>query len=214
MRSLGRTLMLCAGVAAVGILVAVGPASAKGVPVGSVSVSTAQPQAGQPVEVVVRFADGFDLGDEFGWASGEIAVFAAARTDSSGWPLDRNDPGLPVRLHRMSKGVYRGSFTVAQPGEYVVVSRSAIVSHEDRLRGFVARPDFPVPLRVHVVSATGEPSRSSGISMLTIEVSAAFVAVIIAGAGIWFGSGRRSQQRAGDTPAEDRLLLSDGPHRP
>jgi hypothetical protein len=194
MRSLGRRLMLCAGVAAVGALVAAGSASAKGLPVGSVSVSTAQPQAGQPVEVVVRFADGFDLGDEFGWASGEIAVFAVARTDSSGWPLDRNDPGLPVRLRRMSKGVYRGSFTVADPGEYVVVSRSAIVSHEDRLRGFVARPDFPVPLRVHVVSAaTGKPSGSSGISMLTIEVSAAFVAVIIAGAGIWFGSGRRSQ---------------------
>jgi hypothetical protein len=186
--------MLCAGVAAVGVLVAVGPASAKGLPVGRVSVSTAQPQAGQPVEVVVRFADGFDLGEEFGWASGEIAVFAAEGTDSSGWPLNRNDPGFPVRLHRMSKGVYRGSFTVADPGEYVVVSRSAIVSHEDRLRGFVARPDFPVPLRVHVVSAaTGEPSGSRGISMLTIEASAAFVAVIIAGAGIWFGSGRRSR---------------------
>jgi hypothetical protein len=194
MRSLGRRLMLCAGVAAVGVLVAAGPASAKGLPVGSVRVSTAQPQAGQPVEVIVRFADGFDLGDEFGWASGEIAVVAAARTDSSGWPLNRNDPGLPVRLQRMSKGVYRGSFTVADPGEYVVVSRSAIVSHEDRLRGFVARPDFPVPLRVHVVSAaTGEPSGSSGSSMLAIEVSAAFVAVIITGAGVWFGSRRRSQ---------------------
>jgi hypothetical protein len=205
-----------------GVVVAAESAAAKGLPVESVSVSTAQPQTGQPIDVVVRFERGFDLGDEFAWASGEIAVYPAARTDSSGWPLDGNGSGLPIQLHRVSQGVFGGSFTVTDPGEYVLVSRSASISHGDRLQnGGRCRPcvwrDNVAPVRLHVADGATTPTGSSGTPMLAIGVTAASVAVIVAAAFLWLARRRGLRQRPEEPaviPVEDRVLVGHGPHRP
>jgi hypothetical protein len=223
MSSLAGRLMLCVGLGALGVVVAAGSAAAKGLPVESVSVSTAQPQTGQPIDLVVRFERGFDLGDEFAWASGEIAVYPAARTDRNGWRLDRNDRGLPIQLHRVSRSVFGGSFTVTDPGEYVLVSRSASISHDDRLRlgphacrGCVWRENV-APVRLHVADGATTQTGSSGTPMLAIGVTAVSVTVIVAAAFLCLARRRGLRQRPEEpavTPVEDRVLVGDGPKRP
>ncbi len=223
MSSLGRRLILYVGFTAIGVFGAVGSAAAKGLPVTSVRVSTSQPQAGQSVDVVVRFGRGFDLGDQYGWAGDEIVVFPTARTDGNGWPLDRNDPGVPVQLHRVTKGVYRGAFTVADPGEYVVISRSAFYSHEDPALGGAIAQDYPVPLRLHVARATdavaapsGSGSGSEGISMITVGVLTASVVAVVTVVAMSWRRRRGSRQRpdeAVSSPGEEHVLVGDGPYR-
>lgn len=217
MSSLGRRLLMCVGLAAVGLVLAVGPAGAKGLPIESVSVSSARPQTAQPVDVVARFGRGFNLGDEFAWASHEIAVFPVTRTDRNGWPVDRDDPGLPVQLHPVGNGVYRGSFTVADAGQYVVVSWSAFYAHEDPLSGVTETRDYPVPLTIRVAAAATAAPSSSGISMVTIGVIAACVGMILAIVALWSRGRRRSRHRHEELaaePVEDRVLVGDGPYRP
>jgi len=209
--------MSCVALAAVGVIVAVGSAGAKGLPIESVSVATVQPHAGQPVAVVVRFAPGFKLGDEYAWAAHEIAAFPAARTDRDGWPLDRTDAGLPIALHRVSDTVFRGSFTVADPGEYVIISWSAFYSHEDRNRGIVVTREYPIPLRLHVPDAPTALTGSSGTSTPAVGLIAAFVGVSLAVVGIWSVRRRASHLRAEHPsvePADDRRLVGAGPRRP
>ena len=210
MSRIARRLILLVGLAGTSVLGTLGPASAKVLPVESVSVSTTRPHTGKSVDVVVRFGDGFDLGDQFAWAMNEIAVFPTTRTDRDGWPVDRNDQGLPVRLRRVSKGLYRGSFTVASPGAYMVVSRSAFYANEDRLRGVVVTGDFAAPLRVPVAAAASTGARI--FSTVAVAVFAGCAA--LAGLAVWWRGRRRGSRRSSeDGPVEERVLVGEGAPR-
>jgi len=209
--------MLWVALPAVGVLLAVGTAGAKGLPVESVSVATVQPHAGQPVFVVIRFAPGFKLGDEDAWAAHEIAAFPKARTDREGWPLDRTDAGLPIALHRVSDTVFRGSFAVADPGDYVIVSWSSFYSYEDRGRGIVVTREFPTPLRLHIADAPTAVTGSGATSTLAIGLITAFAVVTLAVVGMWSVRRRASHLRPEQPavrPVKDRLLVGDAPRRP
>src|SRR5690242_8444895 len=111
-----------------------GPAAAKMLPFDRAVVTTQHPRAHQPVDVVVRFGNGFDIGD-YAWENDEVSVLPASHTDSGGYPLDRNDRGIAIRLHHIAKGTYRGSFVVPTAGDYVIVDWSSVFEREDRAIG-------------------------------------------------------------------------------
>jgi hypothetical protein len=123
----------------------------------------------------------------------------------------------------VSAGVYGGSFTVSDPGDYVIVSRSASISHADRLRfgpdacaGCVWR-DSAAPVSIDVADGATRPTGSSGIPILAMGVTAASVIVIVAVALLWLARRRGLRQppeEPAGTPPEDRVLVSDGVRRP
>jgi hypothetical protein len=185
MGSLARRVV-AVGVVGVALLLGDGVAAAKVLPVDSVAVVTAQPKDGQPVDVVVRFGQNFDLGD-FAWEDNEVAVFPAARTDANGWPLDRNDRGAPVKLRRVGRGVYRGAFVVADAGEYVLVDWSSVAAKEDRASGVVTTRSYAAPVRVRIAGATSAaPASGSGSASRDHWAlgAAGLIACVVAGAGV------------------------------
>ncbi len=211
-----RRLALAIGAAGVGVLLSSSAAEAKIPPVQSVAVVTPHPQAGHPVDVVVRFGNNFDLGD-FDWENGEVAVLPAARTDVHGWPLDRNDRGVPVRLHRVSKGVYRGSFLVTQPGEHVVIAWSSVSAKADRARGVVMTGRYAAPLRVRIDATTQAHapsiSRSTSDDHLTLggalPIGCVAIAAGVAAICLRRRRARRSVERT-SSPDGHRVLVGSG----
>lgn len=208
MRRFVRSIGMLAGLAAAVVLVVGVPASAKILGVESLKVTTARPHVGAPVTVVVRIGNGFHLSPQLGWAKNEIEALPTERTDRDGWPLDRADLGLPIRLHLVRAGVYRGSFTVADPGSYVVISRSAFYANEDRLRGVVMTGDIAAPIRVHVAAAASSGSGSSWMAL----AAALMTSAALAASAVWWRRRRRQQQNASDVPAqsEERELVGSG----
>ena len=199
MGSRGRRLAVAIGAAAVGVLLGTSGAEAKILPVDSVAVLTAQPTAGHPVEVVVRFGQNFDLGD-YAWENDEVSLFPAARTDATGWPLDRNDRGAPVHLHRVSKGVYLGSFVVAKAGDVVVVDWSSVYAKDDHASGVVTTRSYAAPLRVRIAGAPSAPA-PSGSGSISNDQSRLRVAVPIAGVVTATGIGALCLRRRRRPPA-------------
>jgi hypothetical protein len=193
MRSGSLRVVLCVGFAAALALGVAEPASAKIFPIESIAISTAQLTAGYPIDVVVRFGGGTFLGDSDATIGHELVLFPVARTDAAGWPLDRDDPGVPVPIRRVGPGLFRGSFVVDNPGEYRLVSWSAFFLHESQPR--VTR-NYPAPLAVHVAAgadAATARSDSSEISSTTAGAIAAGTIVIIASAAAWLRGRRRRQ---------------------
>jgi hypothetical protein len=155
MSAVGRRLTIVAVAASAALLLFAAPALAKALPVDSVVVETPRPEAGQPVAVVVRFGDNFDLGD-YAWENAEVSALPTARTNPQGWPLDRNDRGVPIKLHRVGKGMYRGSFVVVSPGDYVLVDWSSVYAKDDRAAGVVVTRTYPTPIKVHVRASSAQ----------------------------------------------------------
>jgi hypothetical protein len=127
--------------------------------VTAVNILTKHPKVDAPVQISVRFGNGFDLGDEYAWATNEVAVLPADRTGRHGWPRDRNDRGMAVPLHRVGHGRYRGSFVVHEPGDYVVFSSSSVIARETRLEGAVMKGTYPAPIKLTITGiAPAEPA--------------------------------------------------------
>ena len=124
-------------------------AFAKILPVTSIEVTTVQPTVGHRVDVLVRFAPNFKLGDAE-WENHEVSVIPTSKADAKGWPLDRTDRGTPVPLRRIGKGVFRGTFVVRQPGDYVVFAWSSVYAREDRLHGVVTKGHYATPVRLRI----------------------------------------------------------------
>jgi hypothetical protein len=228
MGSAVRRLAVAIGAAGVGVLLSSSAAEAKILPVDSVAVVTAHPKAGHPVDVVVSFGENFDLGD-FAWENGEVSVLPAARTDVNGWPLDRTITdvdgwpldrtiaAIPVKLHRVSKGVYRGSFIVTQPGEYVVVDWSSFYAKEDRARGVVMTRSYAAPIRVRIYAAmqAHAPSVSGSTSHdhLTLGGAVLIGCVAMAAGVAAICLRRRRARRIVEIPPShggDRILVGSG----
>jgi hypothetical protein len=142
-----RRALAGGAVAAAALAMAAPPAGAKGLPIGSVSVST----------VTVRFRPGLDYIDA-GWEDFEIFLLSAARTDAQGWPLvpGEHDKSIPIR--RVGFGVFRGTAVVRTPGEYVVLDTSSLSAHIQRAQHFaIINGGDASPVRLHVVA----PARAS-----------------------------------------------------
>lgn len=191
-------MLVGCGVACAALLVTVGPVTAKLLPVDSVLVETARPQATRPIDIVVRFGNDFDLGDEFDWAQNEVSVLPVERTDTQGWPLERTDRGQPVALRRVGVGAYRGSFVVSEPGTYVIVEWSSFYAKEGRSAGVAAPREYPAPIKVQVAEvaatthATGSSSGDSGITA-PLALAGVAIAAVAATAALY----RRRAKAAG-----------------
>jgi hypothetical protein len=157
-RSLARTASAVM-VVSVLIFVCAQEAAAKVLPVTAVDILTKHPKVDAPVQISVRFGNGFDLGDEYVWATNEVAVLPADRTGRHGWPRDRNDRGMAVPLRRVGHGRYRGSFVVHEPGDYVVFDWSSVIARETRLEGAVVKGTYPAPIKLTISGiAPAEPA--------------------------------------------------------
>jgi hypothetical protein len=124
-------------------------AFAKILPVTSIEVTTVRPTVGHRVDVLVRFAPNFTLGDAE-WENYEVAVMPAGKADARGWPLDPADRGTPVPLRRIGKGVFRGTFVMRRPGDYFVFAWSSVYAREDRLHGVVTKGHYATPVRLRI----------------------------------------------------------------
>ncbi len=140
-------------------------AEAKLLPVDRVAIATLHPVAGHPIQVVVTFGDGFDLGD-YARENAEVSVLPVARTDALGWPLDRRHRGVPIHLHRVGHGVYRSSFVVSSPGHYSVVDWSALYAKESLAAGAVVSRAYPPPQPIQVQPST-PGTRHDGSNLFT-----------------------------------------------
>jgi hypothetical protein len=124
-------------------------AFAKVLPVASIHVATPNPTSGSPIRILVRFGENFDLPDA-PWENFEVSVVSADRTDSGGWPLDRDYRGTLVPLRRTSKGVYGGSIVVDRSGDFVVFAWSSVYAREMIGQGVVMKFRYASPLRLLV----------------------------------------------------------------
>jgi hypothetical protein len=187
----------------IAFLVGADAAGAKILPVDTVEVVTTQPTAGHPIAVVVRFGENFDLGD-FAWENSEVGVLPADRTDADGWPLDQNDRGVAVPLRRISKGVYRGTFVVNQPGDYVVIDWSSVYAHDARAHGDLVTRTYAAPIRVRIGAAAPATARSvasSGAHRVPTLDLAAWVASCAVLIGIVTATAIRRRTRPSRTAA-------------
>ena len=152
----GGKVAITIGAALVTLVAAAPPAGAKGLPIASVSVSTATPTVRKPFTVTVRFEPGQDFGD-YPWEDVEVSVLPAALTDAQGWPVASLDGrGKYIPIHRVGFGVFRGTAVVRHPGDFVIVDWSAVVIRHDRAQGIVnVGPNDATPVRLHVVRAAG-----------------------------------------------------------
>jgi hypothetical protein len=160
-----------------------------------------QPTVGYRVDVLVRFGPNFELSDAE-WENHEVSVIPAGRADAKGWPLDRTVRGTLVPLRRISKGVFRGTFVVRRPGDYVVFAWSSVYAREDRLHGFVTKGHYATPVRFRVFGGATTAShrvaraaaQTSSQSSLALWVPPSILSIGI-GAGLVI-HGVRSRQRA------------------
>src|SRR5258706_7449645 len=134
MRRIGTRIVLATALVAIALLWQADAAFAKILPVTSIEVTTVRPTVGHRIDVLVRFAPNFNLGDA-AWENYEVSVMPSSKADARGWPLDHGDRGTPVPLRRIAKGVFRGTFVVRRPGDYFVVAWSSVYARQDRLRG-------------------------------------------------------------------------------
>jgi hypothetical protein len=165
-------------------------AFAKILPVTSIEVTTAEPTVGHRVDVRVRFAPNFKLGDAE-WENYEVSVIPTSNADATGWPLNRTDRGTPVPLRRISTGVFRGTFVARKPGDYVVFAWSSVYAREDRLHGVVTKGHYATPVRLRIGGGETAASRrvaraaaaTSSQSSLALWIPASILSIGI-GAGL------------------------------
>jgi hypothetical protein len=185
---------------ATAVVAAVTPAGAKALPVVSVTVTTKSPTVGEPIAVVMRFAAHQDLGD-FDWENAEVATIPLGRADASGWPLQTDDIGTALKLHRVGFGVYQGSFTVQRGGWYVVFDRSSRIVHGDGLVVNGLPPAaYALPVKVFVAGspseravATTHGKKASSAGWLWWLFGAALFGLVVAAAAMV--AGRRRSRR-------------------
>jgi hypothetical protein len=182
----GMRRMLAGSAVVVGVLATTAPpAGAKGLPIASVSVSTATPTVGEPFTVTVRFRPGLDYIDA-GWEDFEIFLLSAARTDAQGWPLVPGEQGKSIPIRRVGFGVFRGGAVVHTPGEYVLLDTSSLSAHIQRAQHFaIINGGDASPVRVNVVA----PARASHTTTWLVVGAGAF---LLAGAIVTTRRRRRS----------------------
>jgi hypothetical protein len=148
-RHVGTRIVLATTLVGIALLWQAGPAFAKILPVTSIEVTTVHPTVGHRVDVLVRFAPNFTLGDAE-WENHEVSVIPTSNADARGWPLDRGDRGIPVPLRRIGTGVFRGTFVVRRPGDYFVFAWSSVYARDDRLLGVVTKGHYATPVRLRI----------------------------------------------------------------
>jgi hypothetical protein len=193
---LRRIVIVVAALSAWTVMSAHG-ASAKLLPIESVRVTTQRPMVGAPIEVELRFIGGGNLGD-YAWENMEVYVLPLARTGAGGWPLSVADAGVAVRLRLSAGNVYRGRFTVHEPGDYMVLDRSAVLARGDpavNLRRPTAVPVHVLVLAPASARVVGPPTRDRAWLWGVLAGVAVVVAMIVAGAV------RRRRARS-QTPSE------------
>jgi hypothetical protein len=187
-RCIGTRIILATTVAAMTLLGQADLAFAKILPVTSIEVTTVHPAVGQRVDLLVRFAPNFTLGDA-AWENHEVSVIPTGKADAMGWPLDLGDRGTPVRLRRIDKRVFRGTFVVRRPGDYFVFAWSSVYAREDRLHGVVTKAHYATPVRLRIdATASIAPRRiartaahnSSGTSLTLWVAGSIFATGIMA----------------------------------
>jgi hypothetical protein len=187
-RSVGTRIVVATAVVAIALVWQADAAFAKILPVTSIEVTTAHPTVGHRVDVRVRFASTFTLGD-FAWENYEVSVIAASRADAAGWPLDRTDHGTPVPLRRISTGLFRGTFVAREPGDYVVFAWSSVYAREDRLHGVVTKGHYATPVRLRIGGGATAASQRVERAAAAQTSSPRFVALWIPTAILLIGVG-------------------------
>ena len=143
---------------------------------------TARPTVGRTIEIVVR---GSGLPDaSLVGRNPEIWAVPNAKTDVHGWPTSTAYIGTPVLLHRVSDGVYRGSFVLHHTGRYSIVAWSYVFDAAP-YRAEVENKGYyfaPVPLRVAALPtvAQGTDSRPLAVAFMVVGVLLAGLLVLLA----------------------------------
>jgi hypothetical protein len=186
-RCIGTRIILATALVAIALLWQADSAFAKILPVTSIEVTTVQPTVGHRVDVVVRFAPNFNLGDA-AWENHEVSVIPTSKADARGWLLDRTDRGTPVPLRRIGKGVFRGTFVMRQAGDYVVFAWSSVYARQDRLHGVVTKGQYATPVWLRIdgnASIASQPvaraaAHKSSPTSLALWIAASVMAIGIA----------------------------------
>ena len=197
MRRIGTRILLATALVAIALLWQADAAFAKILPVTSIEVTTVRPTVGHRVDVLVRFAPNFNLGDA-AWENYEVCVMPSSKADARGWPLDHSDRGTPVPLRRIGKGVFRGTFAMRRPGDYFVFAWSSVYARQDRLRGVVTKGQYATPARLRIAASIAahrvarNAAHKSSSSSVALWGAASVLAISIAA---WRGIRRARSRR-------------------